>query len=310
MINNNIEYKEKLLNTGIFKRVSEGQYTCQECPFCGDRKRHMYVRISLTDDVPVMYNCFKCNSHGIMNKKFLEYFNLENIQIPRNSYRKKIDIPKVSSSNSIITVCENDDIIDICNYIESRVGKYPTLSELQYFQYIGNPGEYVKEYFGDNNNQRMFFNRGWFKLTNGGMTGRWYGDDTKQRWRKYNNHQAKSVGLYTMKIPFDLYKPINVYIAEGIMDVIGLYYNYTQDNNIYIACLGRNYSYGMKHLVSMGIFGKSVNIKIFKDSDVKTSDIQIDGHLRKLFGKVEIYRNAMSKDYGILPDKLEIEKCL
>ena len=38
-----LEYKQKLLDTGLFKRVSEGQYTCQVCPFCGDRKSHMYV---------------------------------------------------------------------------------------------------------------------------------------------------------------------------------------------------------------------------------------------------------------------------
>ena len=76
MDNNLLKYKEELLNTGLFRRVSEGQYVCKTCPFCGDTKGHMYVLIKLNDDTPVLYNCFKCNSHGVMNKKFLSYFNL------------------------------------------------------------------------------------------------------------------------------------------------------------------------------------------------------------------------------------------
>ena len=64
MDNNLLKYKEELLNTGLFRRVSEGQYVCKTCPFCGDTKSHMYVLIKLNDDTPVLYNCFKCNSHA------------------------------------------------------------------------------------------------------------------------------------------------------------------------------------------------------------------------------------------------------
>lgn len=304
-----LEYKQKLLDTGLFKRVSEGQYTCQVCPFCGDRKSHMYVMIKLTDDTPVLYNCFKCNSHGRMNKKFLEYFNIENISIPRTSFRKKIAESKASTS-TITTVSENDDIEGVCKYIQSKVGHYPTLSELQYFQYIGKPNVYANEYLGMSLQTTVLKSRNWFRLTNGAIAGRWYDDDHQCLWKKYSPKNINDRGLYTMKIPFDLYQPINVYIAEGIMDVIGLYYNYIQDNNIYIACMGRNYITGIQHLISMGIFGDSVNIKIFKDSDVKKSDIRIDNNLRKLFNQIDIYQNTIGHDYGLLPDKIEIHKCV
>lgn len=308
------EYKQKLLETGIFKRVRDGQYKAQYCPFCGDRKWHMYVMIKLTDDTPVLYNCFKCNSSGRLNKKFLEYYNLENIRIPRTTFQRKIETSKATDgSNSAITVTENDNIVNVCKYIESKVGHYPTLEELRYFQYVGNPKQYAIEYLGcsPNNNGYVFKDRHWFRMTNGNISGRWKNDDEGvMSWYKYNSKLVTGRGLYTLKIPFDLCLPVNVYIAEGVMDVIGLYYNYIRDNCIYIASMGKDYEAGIRHLVSLGIFGDSVNIKIFKDSDVKHDSIHIDENLKKLFNKVDIYQNVIGHDYGVLPEKLEIQKSL
>lgn len=297
-------YKEELISSGIFKRVNNYQYRCN-CPFCGDLKGHMYVLIRM-DDTPVLYNCFKCNAHGKMNKKFLEYFGIDNIKIPFTS-KKKIIESKTSSNANIETVSPNDDITNICEYIQSRVGHYPTLSELQSFQYISNPELYAKDYFGKTNINKTLFNRYWFRLTNGNIIGRYIDDTKTPRWLKYN-HITNSKGLYTIKNPFDAYKTINVYIAEGIMDVIGLYYNYIQNNNIYIATLGRNYADGLNHLISMGIFGDSVCVKIFKDSDF--SKIWIDDHTRQLFKRIDIYGNMSAKDYGVTPDKLDIHKVI
>lgn len=312
MDNNLLKYKEELLNTGLFRRVSEGQYVCKTCPFCGDTKSHMYVLIKLNDDTPVLYNCFKCNSHGVMNKKFLSYFNLNDIKIPRGkgNFKKKIDVAKASSSieaNKYL-VNENDNADFVCHYIESRVGHYPTLSELQFFQYLSKPMDYAKEYLGGNYKPNTFKNRYWFRLTNGNIIGRYKDDSSSYRWCKYNSNNISGRGMYTIKLPFDLYKPVNVYIAEGVMDVIGLYYNYIQDNNVYIAVLGREYVFGIQHMINMGIYGDSVNIKIFKDSDVNTDDIKVSMPVRSLFNKIEIYQNASGKDYGLLPNELDIQK--
>ena len=308
MSNKNFEYKEKLLNTGIFKRVKEGQYKCKCCPFCNDSKFHMYVKISLTDDSPVVYKCFKCNISGKMNKQFMEYYNIDNISIPKTSYRKQINVGKVSSS-VFTTVDANDQVSDVCEYINSRIGHYPTIYELQYFQYVGKPIMYAEQYLGGNNTG-VFKNRYWFRMTNGNIIGRWINDNNKYRWIKYKTNRIDNHGLYSIKIPINLLQPINVCIAEGIMDVIGLFYNYKVDNAFYIASMGKDYSAGMKYLISLGIFGSGVNIKIFKDSNVKTKDIFINHNMRKLFGKVEIYENIVANDYGVMPDKLDIQKCM
>lgn len=305
-------FKEQLLQTGLFKHKTGIEYTC-DCPFCGDRKDHCYVAIDMSSDKPVMFNCFKCASGGRVGKKFLEGLGLnESIRLPKYSGGKKLDV-NTSITFKMIgnTVNEHDDITRVCQYIESRVGHYPSLEELQMFQYVGNPRKYALDYLGYNGEGRPFNNRYWFKLTNGNITGRWKNNDEGTiLWLRFNSTRIKDAGMYTIKKGFDPYKPLNICIAEGIMDVIGLYYNYPIENAIYIATMGKYYSRGIKHALSRGLFGDSVNIKIFKDSDVPTSNIKVDAVMGKLFKHIDIYENLMGKDYGVLPDELDIHKII
>jgi hypothetical protein len=304
------EFKEALLNTGLFKKTPSNpdQYRCKSCPFCGDQKWHMYVLIKVSDDTPVMYHCFKCNESGVINKQWMDYFELD-IKIPKQSYRKKLDIGKVSTVLNQPSCCEQDDLRMIQDYIEYRVGRIPTLEELQMFQYIGNPFRYVKEYLEPEIQSDYYLRqRCWFRLNNGNIHGRSYNQKEKMRWMRYQTKNCVGRGLYTMKEPIDLYKPINVCIAEGVMDTIGLYYHHPIGNAFHIAVLGKDYHVGIQHMLNMGIFGDSVNIKIFKDADVDVHRIKVDKNLLKLFKKVEIYQNTIASDYGVKEDQYEIVK--
>lgn len=310
-----MKFKEELLNTGLFKRTSSssGQYVCQECPFCGDRKKHMYVLIDLNSTAPVYFHCFKCLKSGVINREFLEYFGIDNLAIPRSSFRKKIELSRATTDVRLDSFLnEEDDISGVCNYIHDRVGQYPSLEELQKFQYIGKPVAYYNDYIRQEGQQyanpNKFKNRYWFRLTNGSMIGRYLNDETNSRWLKFMVKYTNASGLYVIKQPFDSHKTVNVYVTEGIMDTIGLYYNYPCDNSLYIAVLGRDYGLALRYLISVGIFGKSVNVKIFKDSDVKY--VKLDPVYVSLFGKTHVYRNMAAKDYGVKPDLLDIQKCI
>lgn len=303
-----VEFKETLLNTGLFKKTPSNpdQYRCKTCPFCGDMKWHMYVLIKVSDDTPVMYHCFKCNESGVMNKEWLDYFGLD-IKIPKQSYRKKLDVSTVSTIVNSVSCTEHDDIRMVSEYIHDRVGEYPTLEQLQMFQYMGNPFQYVKEYLEPEIQSDYYLKqRCWFKLTNGNIHGRAYSENEKMRWMRYQTKNCIGRGLYTIKEPIDLYKTINVCIAEGVMDVIGLYYHYYISNAFHIAVLGKDYQVGIQHMLNMGVFGDSVCIKIFKDADVDLDRIRIDKNMRRLFKKVEIYQNTLASDYGVKEDKTEI----
>ena len=308
------EFKEKLLSTGLFKATSGGSnwYRLKECPYCGDGKWHMYVCINLSSDDIVGYNCFKCNKKGIVNQKFLDHFGLNDLKLPTNvtGSRKIVGDGSVSNRVPTVNVNENDNIMGVCNYINERVGHVPTLGELQAFQYVGNPKKYAMEYLGidDINNIK---NRYWFQMTNGNIIGRYGNDNTDMRWLKYRTNKCKSTGLYKIALPVNLSDEINVLISEGVMDSIGLYYNYHRStNNIYISVMGKDYIKGVRYILNKGIFGKSVNIGIFKDKDVNINDIYVPYLLRRMFKSVNIYENMAAKDFGVCEAEYDICKVI
>ena len=301
------DFKETLINSGHFRNIrGTSRYTCQ-CPYCDDDHRHMYVLIDLYSDIPVLYKCFKCNSQGRMNKEFLAYFGLDTLKIPKSSGKRRIERSGVATDFAV-SVTENDDVCGVSNYINERVGVFPTLQELQEFRYVGDPVGYVHSYLNEDSINTLQ-NRFWFQMTNGNLIGRWFNDNTRRRWLKYKTNNLKNqAGLHIIKNQIDLYKTLNVCISEGVMDSIGLYYHGDIDNGVYISCMGSDYESGLLYLVSIGIFGKGVNIKIFIDNDVNHANIS--PVVKKLFGRFAVYHNTKGHDFGLPADQIEFEKIL
>lgn len=303
------KFKEALLSSGMFKHMNTYEYTCA-CPYCGNNKQHCYVKIDTATDSPVVFWCHICTAHGRVGRDFLERLNLD-INVPKYTGSAPLDTNKGVSIKVIgDTVTDRDDTSRISQYILSRVGHYPTLEELKMFQYVGNPRKYATDYLGHSGGSRTFMNRHWFKMTNGNITGRWKDDNTDFRWMNYKTYRVKGGGLYTFKKGIDTSKPITVVIAEGIFDVIGLYYNGNIDNGVFIGVAGKGYERGIKHILSKGIFGDSVSVRIYRDPNVKNEDIYINPVMMQLFKSVDLYYNTFNKDYGILPGELDIHKVL
>lgn len=301
MNNDIIKFKEELISTGIFKRVHTFQYKCKMCPYCDDAKYHCYVIIKMDDITPVMYNCKKCNKGGWMNYKFLEYYGINDIKIPK--FKGKNTVRKRGKNKGIELIKDEVDCSFVKNYISKRLKvDNITNEELTWFQYIVNPFLYVVEDRGVANtpNLREYFNkekRHWFCLSNGNIIGR--NEDDKDGWLRFkgmNTDEGKA--LYIIKKPFDPCEKINVYISEGIFDSLGLYMLFGREsyNNVFISVLGRDYEKGIDYMIDSGIFGDHIHIKICKDNDV--GRIYIDRFKRMMFGSVSIYQNMNGKDYG------------
>lgn len=310
-----IKYKEELINSGIFKKVSTAyQYKCQYCPFCGDGKYHMYVRIRTDDTSPVLYNCKKCNTSGCMNRKFLDYYGLEDIKIPYGKGRRyyhtaKVD-NKVSVSDNKKSYVGNINYADNAKaYIGERLGITVENDDLVVCQYVGYPRMYAKEYLGiDVDKLNVFKGRCWFRLTNGGLVGRDMYSDDGIRWYRLKSDKLMDGGLYQLKLPIDTGREINAVITEGIMDGIGMWKHGNVDNGIYISCMGSDYERGIMHLIDLGLFGNTVNVGIYVDGDVDIKRLRFNKHLMKLFKHVYVYRNTLEKDYGVKGDLIDIER--
>jgi hypothetical protein len=302
-------HKTLLLESGVFKPKGGTLFLCQMCPHCGDNRSHVYAWINETNDEPARYYCHKCNESHAVGNVFLEHYGLTHIKIPRFRNRRIINPNQVKEIKLDIDISDTTTIA-ACDYIQSRVGSYPTIEDLEKFRFIQNPVYYIREFL--DNKVKLSPDRHWFQLNHGGMIGRYKNDDVEIRWLNLKPKTIQGKGIYQMKGGVDTIKPINVIIAEGVMDVIGLYYNYERDNNMYLAVLGSNYVTGLQHLLNIGIFGNHVNVRIFKDQGVTVKEIEskIDLCLIELFGKIEIFRNVKAKDYGVTPQKLVIEKCI
>lgn len=308
------KFKEDLLATGEFKRTTNStEYRFKYCPFCGDSKMHLYLNIDINSDDPIFYHCFKCNSGGVLKQDMLEQMLPGSIIVPKWGKSRKVVVNGVVSSESVVIseniVAEGDDVSKVQEYIRSRVGSTPSIEDLNKFEYIVRPYDYAKTYLGDEKIRMLDEERFWFRMTNGNMAGRFPNDkEEERRWVKYISNRVSGRGLYRINQAFDMYKPVNVCIAEGVMDLVGLYYNYPISNPIFIAVLGSDYTAGMKYVLERGIFGKGVNIKIFKDADVPMAKMVIPRRLMQFFQSVDIYENKLAKDTGVLPEKLDIQR--
>lgn len=302
-----INFKMKLLNYGVFRRVSQNQYVSKTCPICGDIKSHFYLKIDVRDDGPILCHCFKCNFGGFLNSDMLNKMGIENIEVPHFRTRKRIQNTRTVSFKTV----DDDDrkaILDVSGYINSRVNHYPTLEELKAFRFISDARMYCMEYGLHFEKPAIFHGRYWFGLTNGNLVGRSKNYNDDRRWLKQFATNIDSMNIYNVRFPFDLTSDITVMISEGVMDSIGLYYLYKHENCIFISVLGKDYQCGLQYLINRGIYGDSVTVRIYKDSDVDTKSIEIDNNLKALFHKVEVWRNAIGHDFGE-PD-VSPEKCI
>ena len=304
-------FKLFLLNTGLFKKVSKNNnwYRVKECPYCGDTKWHLYVNVDLNSDTPVGYNCFKSNCKGLLDKTFLDYYNLEwNGNIPKGKKIRKINGTgnDIDFSN-LFDYDKNTEYIDICReYIQKRVGVLPTDEELKMFCVIGNPIEYAGYMLNDRT--LSIDKMCWFLCSNGMLAGRNV-EKKKDGWEKFTGNRIfEDRAFYTIKKTFDMYDTINICICEGIMDAIGLYYHGYIENAWYIAVLGKDYMSGVKYALDKGIYGDSVSIRIYKDADVK--NVKIDNKLCQFYRSVGVYMNTLEKDFGVSGDMIEIEKIM
>ena len=291
-------YKMKLIESGLFTKTysSNSEYRGR-CPFCGHKGNKFYIKIDLNSDDPVKYNCFHCPASGYLNYKLLERLGLDDqITLPKGiKEMKRLSVDTVVDTVSIDTVCENDDVRYISDWIYSKYNKMVNIDDLKSFQYIGNPSMYCSDYLGNDDIDSLREQRMWFKMVNGNIMGCNKNGD----WRKYHSTRVHDGVIHQMKTMVDMYSDINLIICNDIWDSIGMYYNDTNelDNCMHVSVCGKQYIRGVRHMLSKGIFGKGVHIHMMVDSSTMDKTF-IDNNLRKLFGKCFVYVNDNGDGYA------------
>jgi hypothetical protein len=145
------------------------------------------------------------------------------------------------------------------------------------------------------------------------------------RWFKYpiTKESKESRCFYSMSSNVDILStdPININLTEGVFDILSAYYNlsYNTSNDINIAVCGKGYSSILEYLVSIGIVGGNITVNIFSDNDAvfnKKAKVSTNvkfykkafSKLKYLFKEINVYYNLKSKDIGVIPSDITLQK--
>ena len=304
------------------------------CPYCGHTssagKKHMYI--GLSKDKPYMFNCFKCEAGGLVNRTFLNLLDIRDeelihaidihnkeMRISRgNSYASnRIREPQVAYDAFEV----NYDIYpDKVNYINSRLGTNLSVSEMMNMKIIFDFSFFKRQimrYLGATESDFERIQRdyvGFLSVNNTSLSMRCIRQtDSKYRYLicKLDDRDIYNKAFcIPSSIPYTSDR-IMVHIAEGQFDIISIYNNMTnRSTGIYFAAAGNKYSAILKYILSKGIMYMDIHLYFDNDQAGEIAKRQIEYFIKNNIAffrgsRVFAHVNQADKDYGVPIERIQ-----
>lgn len=329
------DIESRLLQLKSARRVSKDQIVMR-CKFCGDSKKdpnkaRLYIKINPYTDEPILYHCFNCQESGIVTPSVLRILGINDLTISSDlvKYNKTSNTTHMKHSNKRalkfkVPKPKDTELNRIKkSYIEDRLGLSFTYDDLVDLKVVFS----LEQFLIENNIDSVTVNPKRANLLNDEYVGFLSGKNemisfrditnkNKLRYDKYmilpNYEDCKK--FYTIPASVDLLTEENIHIniAEGSFDILGVYFhvkNMNRENNIYIAVNDSGYMSVLKHFLSLGLVGKNIIINIFSDKDKEPWFYKkIISELKPFVGKINLYYNELSKDFGVPKNQIKTIK--
>lgn len=313
------------------------------CPFCGDSVNNEYhAHCYVKNEPPFLFFCQRCEASGNGSDllKQLNFYDPEMTQKLNQSYREymkemNLKYGSLSRNNKEYIILPNQYSkieVDKINYFNFRLGVNMEESDVSKFRYIlnlkdffnNNDIDYTKivtaktdsdiEYLNDNysmflaGNSNDIICRYMHDIPKGDRSIKRY-----QRLTLYNTPNS-SQKFYTIKNDLDIMKEShNLYLTEGIWDILGVYYLNgckMNNNDLYIANNGKGYLNSLNYALKLGV--TNANINVYSDADVSNENIRrfLKRNILAKYNGITVYRNNMYnnnktyKDFGVPQDKI------
>lgn len=319
-----------------FKETSNKQELMINCPICAkegriDKGYHMYISLGYNNKPP-MYNCFKNSNHrGLLTESFLEQYSINPQYIDKeiisnlNKYNSKMSdlgryrLNKNNKFNFITPYPINNQNTDLkLNYINKRLGINLSLEDIKNLKIILN----IKDFLMMNNINKITRSQYTIDLLNEYFVGFLTNNNTsiilrnlvkdrnllpeivRDRYIKYSIVNGYPAGYYTIPSKCDIYKPINIHIAEGTFDILSVYCNLRKMNNIqniYSSIGGNSYLNTIKYFICDCAIVDPI-FHIYIDNDINKDILdKIKYAIRPLGIDVYIHINTFNreKDFGV-----------
>lgn len=308
------------------------------CPYCGHTssagKKHLYI--SVQEDKPIMYNCFKCNERGIVDQEILmklgvrdintiKEVNIYNQEVRENSdrstYTKKRDVSSINYNKLYDNFMQsgnklpNEIIQKKLDYLNGRLGlNYPIQRYIDsriVFD-LSNDAIYykIRKYKRMTDDDFVILNNeyiGFITADQSGIVLRHIYDNELPRYiiinMSGNDEMVKSYTIpCSLSIPTG---PIKIHLSEGQFDILSIFFNVcNQEPGIYLATSGSNYISAIQYLASRyGLFNIEWHF-YFDNDDAGTISKEVTKNYIKrhgfyFTGDVYFHSNNKKKDFGV-----------
>lgn len=334
---NNYEFKRDLIQD-ILENVKPSYYKNKElnvrCVFCGDSIKnassaHLSIRIDPNDDQPLVFRCLRCESTGIFNGNTLTmigmYSGTDSTNLERYNRlackKHGLFVTKKGLNLKLPELEINDNVLLKHKYIEDRLGTKIDIEELHQnkvvYDFLGLlKRNHLKKVYGspDHIKALQHDHVGFLSAKNDFINFRDISGNHKRYYIYKILRSLDSTGKFYIipnKInPFDEgIKTIN--LAEGVFDILGIYYNLLNKynhNTLYASINGSGYLNVIKYILEQGLLC-DVNINIFSDADrapdyyknmVKT--------LMPFVNDIRLFYNELGKDYGVPVNQVKLKE--
>ncbi len=320
------------------KIVSGGKEILKRCHFCGDSRdsgsAHLYIGMR---NNAIVYNCFKCNSSGFVDARFLRDLGCYDtglislcVEQNKNAKGSSNNMSKSSSYtsknirrvNNLIIPYSNDEYsIKKLGYLSRRIGVDLGLEDAVSLRVVLNLKDFLSANNINNYTRHPDIVDAFSKFFIGFLTTdgsyvilRRVIDEGKldpsidKRYINYNIFNQEGNKYYTIPATIDANKRITIRISEGIFDIISVMCNITgrESNTIFCAANGKGYLSMISHLINTyGLVGFDLDVYMDNDVDKREED-KIVGICRVFANSIKIHHNIYNgeKDFGVPKDRI------
>lgn len=327
---------DKLKTLKVYSLTTNKKEISVRCPHCGDSYKHsnsshLYIKLDVQDGEPHTYYCQRCQAKGIVNADFLKQLKIYDTDL---NVAIGINLKNLSKSNKNIYIIKKStlSIPEVqptklsyakLNYINKRLGTSIMLDELKEYKIFLHLYDLLDENHityltcKDDMAEKLDHNfLGFISYDCNYAIMRNLSKKSLSNMRYYNynirGNYDNSKRFYIIPTKIDVTaERIKVCIAEGIMDILGIYHNIEKehDNVIFAAVCGTGYNNVIREIVKLtGCL--DLDIKFYSDNDQKPIMFKkIKSEFPFLNDtKCELIYNTLEKDYGVTPDKIKLKR--
>jgi len=308
------------------------------CTFCGDSRKsaestHLYIKVNMSEDEPVLFMCHRCDTSGILTPSVLRSLDINDLSLNSGLIRyNKVAMKNMKYHLGVINnefdfkvpSPDPDDARNIFKkkYFESRLGIKTTFEEMVELKSIFQLGQFLKY----NDIERLTVDPkkakalhddylGFLTSKNEFINFRQVYESPYKRYEKYSifKNLDNTRKFYTIPNQVDLLtnKKITINMAEGVFDILGVYYhlyNKEKKNMIYSAMCGAGYITVIKYFIKMGVID-NVDVNIYSDNDRHPGFYKaLEKEISPWVNKVNLFYNEKKKDYGFPKKDIKIYK--